>query len=106
VLSEFRRSPPFPGLLRSLPLLRVRDADQAAGWCASFAPHLSTLGIDGFERRADALARAALAAGASRICPLGRMQAPPIEWRHDGVEPLRSLVRLLDREDPREEDHE
>jgi hypothetical protein len=32
------------------------------------------------------------------------MQLPPIEWRHDGVPPLRSLVRVLDREDPREGD--
>jgi hypothetical protein len=107
VLSDFRRSPPFPGLLRSLPLLRVRDADEAAGWCASFAPHLSTLAVAGFGRRTDALARAALHAGGSRLCPLGRMQLPPIDWRHDGAEPLRSLVRVLDREDeadPREEE--
>ncbi len=104
VLSEFRRSPPFPGLLRSLPLLRVRGADEAAGWCASFAPHLSTLALAGFGRRTEVLARAALAAGGSRVCAPGRMQIPPIDWRHDGVDPLRSLVRVLDREDAREPD--
>jgi hypothetical protein len=104
VLSEFRRSPPFPGLLRSLPLLRVRGPDEAAHWCASFAPHLSTLALAGFGGRGETLASAALAAGASRVCAPGRMQLPPIEWRHDGVEPLRSLVRVLDREDPREGD--
>ncbi len=102
VLSEFRRSPPVPGLLRSLPLLQVRGAEEAAHWCASFAPHLSPLAHAGFGARGETLASSALAAGASRVCAPGRMQIPPIEWRHDGVEPLRSLHRALDREDPRE----
>lgn len=36
--------------------------------------------------------------GASRICPVGRMQAPPLTWHQDGIAPLASLVRWIDLE--------
>lgn len=98
VLSDFRGAPPFAGQLRCLPLVRVNSLEEVESWCASFAPHLSTLAHAGFGARAEALVPAALRAGASRVCPLGRMQLPPLDWRHDGVDPLRSLVRALDRE--------
>ncbi len=98
VLSDFRAAPPFAGQLRALPLIRVRGATELADWCASFAPHLSTLAHAGFGARAESLALLALRAGASRTCPLGRMQLPPIDWRNGGLDPLRSLARALDRE--------
>ncbi len=98
VLSDFRATPPFAGQLRCLPLIRVEGATELADWCASFAPNLSALAHAGFGVRADTLLRLALRAGASRVCPLGRMQLPPIDWRNDGIDPLRSLVRSLDLE--------
>ena len=30
--------------------------------------------------------------GATRVCPLGQMQRPPLTWRHDGHPPLGELV--------------
>ena len=36
--------------------------------------------------------------GATRICPLGRMQAPPLLWRHDGRPALGDLVTWTDLE--------
>ena len=36
--------------------------------------------------------------GASRICPLGQMQNPPLTWRHDGRPALGDLVRWTDWE--------
>jgi hypothetical protein len=98
VLSDFRKSPPFAGQLRCLPLVRFTSHDELASWCASFAPHVSTLAHAGFGARAKQLGPLALRGGASRICPLGRMQLPPIDWRHDGIDPLRSLVRVVDLE--------
>ena len=45
-----------------------------------------------------ALASALAALGASRICPLGTMQAPPLAWCHDGRGVLAPLARFCDRE--------
>lgn len=98
VLSDFRKSPPFAGQLRCLPLVRTKSVEEFAGWCASFAPHVSTVAHAGFgagERQLGAIARRA---GASRVCALGRMQLPPIDWHHDGIDPLRSLLRVVDSE--------
>lgn len=36
--------------------------------------------------------------GASRVCPLGRMQFPPITWHAEGLPNLGSLVRWVDFE--------
>jgi hypothetical protein len=36
--------------------------------------------------------------GARRVCPLGRMQHPPLGWRHDGRPPLGDLVTWVDWE--------
>ncbi|HTB85592.1 MAG TPA: acyl-CoA reductase [Candidatus Sulfotelmatobacter sp.] len=36
--------------------------------------------------------------GASRICPLGRMQNPPLTWRHDGRPALGDLITWTDLE--------
>jgi Acyl-CoA reductase (LuxC) len=36
--------------------------------------------------------------GAQRICSPGAMQNPPLTWHHDGLPPLRSLVRYVDVE--------
>ncbi len=40
----------------------------------------------------------AQAVGASRLCPLDRMQLPPLTWHQDGVPPFASLVRWVDFE--------
>jgi hypothetical protein len=36
--------------------------------------------------------------GATRVCPLGRMQEPPLAWRHDGRPALLDLVTWTDLE--------
>ena len=36
--------------------------------------------------------------GATRICPLGQMQNPPLTWRHDGRPALGDLVTWTDWE--------
>ncbi len=102
VASRFEGAPPFAGQLRTVPLIPVAGLDGLASWCTSVAPHLSCLGHAGFGGRTAELAPIVLASGGSRVCPLGRMQFPPIDWRHDGRDVLRPLVRLLDREGPEE----
>jgi hypothetical protein len=57
--------------------------------------HLSTCGI----WPANASNRDfATALGFSRICPIGKMQTPPLDWHHDGRQVLASLVRWVDFE--------
>jgi hypothetical protein len=36
--------------------------------------------------------------GATRICPIGRMQSPPLQWRHDGRPVLADLITWTDLE--------
>lgn len=57
--------------------------------------HLSTVGI--WPATAANAARVA-ECGASRICPLGRMQWPPVSWHQDGGPNLSALVRWIDFE--------
>jgi hypothetical protein len=89
---------PPPGLFRFLSIVPFTDDGALGRFAGSLAPHLSCVGHAGFAGEVPALASAALSAGASRLCPLGRMQLPPLDWNHDGQSPLRPLVRLLDVE--------
>jgi len=89
---------PEPGALRFVPVIPVSDVASIARFCARLAPHLSALGHAGFDLDQRPLERALASGGGSRLCPLGRMQLPPIDWHHDGQEPLGSLLRWLDVE--------
>ena len=65
------------------------------GAIAPVRPWLGAIGI--WPATADHANRVA-ALGASRICPLGRMQFPPATWHAEGVANLGSLVRWVDFE--------
>jgi len=60
--------------------------------------HVSTVGTavspDSFQETAATLARW----GATRVCPVGQMQNPPLLWRHDGRPALGDLVTWTDWE--------
>src|SRR5882757_4016376 len=57
--------------------------------------HISTIGIHPLVPEAIDLA---IRFGAQRICPVGRMQEPALDWHHDGFPSLGSLVRVIDLE--------
>jgi hypothetical protein len=59
---------------------------------------VSTVGLAATEDKAEELAGELARWGASRVCPLGRMQQPPLGWRHDGRPALGDLVRWSDWE--------
>lgn len=90
---------PPPGLLRHVPVIAIDGLDGLASWCKPLAPHLSSLGHSGWGAKSIELPEIVLGAGGSRVCPLGRMQLPPIDWRHDGMSPLRPLLRWVDVEE-------
>ena len=64
---------------------------------APVQPFLSTIGRWP-AARPDAEWLASLDLGASRYCPLGAMQRPPLTWHQDGAPPLGALVRWVDLE--------
>jgi hypothetical protein len=58
---------------------------------------VSTVGIAAPEQ-AEELAQELARWGVTRVCPLGRMQNPPLTWRHDGRPALGDLVTWTDFE--------
>jgi hypothetical protein len=59
---------------------------------------ISTIGLAAPPHRAGELALALARWGVTRVCPLGRMQEPPLAWRHDGRPALGDLVTWTDWE--------
>jgi hypothetical protein len=66
---------------------------------APLGPHLAAVGLDGFGEAAPGLRRALAALGASRLCPAGMLQCPPLSWHHEGLGVLAPLARFTDLED-------
>lgn len=60
--------------------------------------YLSTVGLGAPEERVEEIATVFARWGATRICPLGKMQKPPLSWRHDGRPPLSEWVTWVDWE--------
>jgi hypothetical protein len=103
VILEPGGSRPAPGTLRTVPVVPIADCEALAQWCEGLSPHVSSLGQMGWGPRASRLAGIVARGGGSRVCPLGRMQLPPLDWHHDGTGPLSALVRRVDVEGVQEE---
>jgi hypothetical protein len=69
----------------------MQGVDELAG-------QVSTVGIAAGPERSRELALHFARWGATRVCPLGRMQNPPLTWRHDGRPPLGDLITWTDYE--------
>lgn len=59
---------------------------------------VSTVGLAAPDDVAAELAGQLAYWGATRVCPLGQMQNPPLTWRHDGRPPLGDLAIWTDLE--------
>jgi hypothetical protein len=59
---------------------------------------VSTVGLAAPGSRGAEVATALARWGATRLCPIGRMQYPPLAWRHDGRLGLGDWVRWTDWE--------
>ncbi|HEU5124535.1 MAG TPA: acyl-CoA reductase [Verrucomicrobiae bacterium] len=79
--------------VKSVPDLKtaLENADSIRG-------KVSTVGIAAPEAKAVELAADLARWGATRICPLGQMQNPPLTWRHDGRPVLGDLITWTDFE--------
>ncbi|HSU56179.1 MAG TPA: acyl-CoA reductase [Candidatus Dormibacteraeota bacterium] len=78
----------------------VKDLTEALQSADSVKGNVSSVGLAASPERAPTLANQLARWGASRICPLGQMQNPPLAWRRDGRSPLGELVLWTDFEHP------
>ena len=76
----------------------VRDLEEALHHAEMVRGQVSTVGLGVPEHKLEALAAQLAQWGVTRICPLGRMQQPPLTWHHDGRPALGDLVTWTDLE--------
>lgn len=75
-----------------------RDLSEALRFADTVRGKVSTVGLAAAESRMPELALQLARWGVPRICPIGRMQEPPLTWRHDGRPALGELVTWTDLE--------
>jgi hypothetical protein len=78
----------------------VKDLSEALQHAESVRGKVSTVGLAAPEDRLQEYATQLARWGVTRVCPLGRMQQPPLAWRHDGRPALGDLVTWTDWEMP------
>jgi len=76
----------------------VADLKTALENADSVRGKVSTVGIAVPEEKIQEFATQLARWGATRICPLGQMQNPPLTWRHDGRPALGDLIIWTDFE--------
>jgi hypothetical protein len=88
----------FSPLNRFIFVKPVPDVAAALQGLAEVQGKVSTVGLAALPEKMPELARQFADWGATRICPLGQMQNPPLTWRHDGRPALGDLVTWTDLE--------
>jgi hypothetical protein len=76
----------------------VKDLTEALQNAESVRGKVSTVGLAAPADLAQEYATQLARWGATRVCPLGQMQNPPLAWRHDGRPALGDLVTWTDWE--------
>jgi hypothetical protein len=76
----------------------VADLTQVLHEAEEVRGQVSTVGLAAGVEAIEQLAAQLAAWGVTRVCPIGRMQAPPLLWRHDGRPVLGDLVVWTDWE--------
>jgi hypothetical protein len=85
-----------PSPLHGVIYLKSAGEAQMRRALAPVAGRLSTVGCVG--KTSSRWEKLFLSLGASRFCPAGRMQFPPLTWHHDGRPALAELVTWIDAE--------
>ena len=76
----------------------AKDLTEALQNAETIRGQVSTVGLAAPDDKAPALATELARWGVPRICPVGRMQEPPLLWRHDGRPALADLIAWTDWE--------
>lgn len=91
---------PDEALPRFLPVKPFSDLNQLVAMLKPAANHLLCVGLAAPDERWDEFCTLLAPSSVSRICPLGVMQCPPLNWENDGRSPLRSILRWCRVETP------
>ncbi len=76
----------------------VQSLDHALQGAEMIRPNISTVGLGATLGQIQSLATQLARWGATRVCPVGKMQAPALAWRHDGRPALADLITWTDLE--------
>ncbi len=76
----------------------AKDLTQALQNVETVRGKVSTVGLGAPEHKLEDLATELARWGVTRVCPLGKMQEPPLIWHHDGRPSLGDLVTWTDFE--------
>ncbi len=76
----------------------VTDLTQTLHSADSIRAKVSTVALAAPQDKTHQLATELARWGATRVCPIGQMQNPPLTWRHDGRPALADLVTWTDWE--------
>jgi hypothetical protein len=98
VVRESEARPRPAPLHRFVRVLPTRDEAAFLADLEPLAPHLAGVAVAGFGEATGPLARALFERGASRVCGMGELQRPPLDWRHNGRGVLTPLARFADWE--------
>ncbi|VAX32875.1 hypothetical protein MNBD_NITROSPIRAE01-2239 [hydrothermal vent metagenome] len=91
---EFTLSP----LSRCVWIKSVGDLSEIPPLLSSVRNDIQAIGIAIPKTRADAMIENLSIIGGCRICPIGKMQRPPLNWMHDGKKRLLPLLRFVNWE--------
>ena len=94
------RPAPLHRFIRIHPLTRLEELGDALGPVVRNLSSVALAGFDPGQETTAQVTRALTGLGAARICQVGRLQAPPIGWRHDGRPLLLPLARFTALEFP------
>ncbi|MCW5551471.1 MAG: hypothetical protein KIS67_04815 [Verrucomicrobiae bacterium] len=85
-------------LHRFVYLKPVKDLGEALRSADAVQGQVSTVGLAAPDHQVKELAGQLARWGVTRVCPVGRMQHPPLAWRHDGRPALGDLITWTDLE--------
>lgn len=96
---------PDPGfsispLARTIWVKPVAEIARIPAHLEPIRPYLQAVGVSVPTDRQPQIIPALARMGATRICPVGKMQKPPMTWHHDGRFRLLNLLRFVDWENP------
>ncbi|MFQ5657977.1 MAG: acyl-CoA reductase [Candidatus Methylomirabilales bacterium] len=96
----YEADPTFtPSCLQRTVLVKpVNDLFEIGSLIRVWSPYLQAAGVAVGPDRLGIIADQLGNAGVNRICPLGRMQAPPLTWHQEGRDLFRDLLRWVDLE--------
>lgn len=96
----YEADPSFaPSCLHRTVLVKpVADLSEVGGLLGPWRMYLQAAGVAAAAERIAMVAGLLGQAGVSRICPIGKMQVPPLTWHQEGRNLMHDLLRWVDLE--------